>query len=252
MTDDQARTDSPARLDELRSALDVLEKWPGAAHWPDVQTLAGRAAPLVWEELKAQGLWDQLPSAERAAMYWVLATGRSVSTGWAPEVTDWRPVVAGLVRECAFFAFYCEPRNVARWPEAEGRLKEGEQAAQALAWYLSLRPVWRAEVFRLLEVGHRAERAPVLDAEPPSLWGTLGLVQQRSGSGGEPGNVPRHERAAGARTAALLAALPEGWQVETMRRIALGHAPHQAVTGAVQAIAALPHFGIGLHPAPPP
>ncbi|MGX2995458.1 hypothetical protein JNUCC64_14360 [Streptomyces sp. JNUCC 64] len=252
MTEDQAPTDSPARLDELRSALDVLEKWPGAAHWPDVQTLAGRAAPLVWEELKTRWLWDQLPSAERAAVYWALATGHAVRTGWAPEVTDWRPVVAGLVRECAFFAFCCEPRNAARWPEAEGRLKEGEQAAQGLAWYLSLRPAWRAEVFRLLETGHRADPAPAPDAVPPSLWGTPGLVQQRSGTGDGPRSVPVRERAESTDTTVRFAALPEGWQVETMRRIALGHTPHQAVTNAAQAIAALPHFGIALHPTPPP
>ncbi|MGX2997202.1 hypothetical protein JNUCC64_23550 [Streptomyces sp. JNUCC 64] len=267
MTDDEPGTDDgrgpgpgPMRLDELRSALDNLAEWPGTALWPDVQTLAGRVALLVWEELKARRLWDQLPSAERAAMHWTLTTGHTVRTGWAPDVTDWRPVIAGLRRECAFFAFYCEPRRAERWPEADGRLREGEQAAQGLAWYLSFRPAWRAEVFRVLEAAaHRSGGDPDSpdgpdgpEGERPSLWEVLGAVQQRSGRGGEPGDAPPGERAESVDTAARFAALPEGWQVETLRRIAQGQGPRQAVTGAVRAIAALPHFGVPLHPAPPP
>ncbi|MER5490193.1 hypothetical protein [Streptomyces sp. NPDC002490] len=241
-----------ARLDELRSALDVLGEWPGVGHWEDVRLVAGRVAPLVWEELREREVWHRMEAADRAAVYWALHTGHRISLGWDPAISNWKPFVTELRRECAHFAAQCESRNGHRWPEAEGRADEHTEAVQALLWYRSFHPAWRPEVFRTLNHAHLTERDP--ENHPPTAWDALHHVQQRTLEGGDKPRAATGHRATGdgIDVAELFDALPEGWQIEAIRRMSTGYTPGHAVTTAAEAINALPRFGVPLRPVPPP
>ncbi|WP_445401857.1 hypothetical protein ACSMX9_10580 [Streptomyces sp. LE64] len=244
------RTD---RLDQLRSALDVLEGWPGSDHQhrKDMQALAGRVVPLVWAELREREVWHRMDAADRAALYWALTTGQRISTGWDPALSDWRPLVTELRRECAHFAVHCAAKHAQRWPEADGRADEHTEAVQALLWYRSLHPAWRPEVFRTLTHAHlTTEHDP--DHHPPTTWDALHHVQQRALDEDKP-RATNHRATGDANDVAeLLDTLPDGWQTEAIRRMSTGHTPGHAVTTATEAINALPRFGVPLRPLPPP
>ncbi|MEU5400681.1 hypothetical protein ABZ348_15480 [Streptomyces sp. NPDC005963] len=231
-------------LDELRTALDTLATWPDVS-WADVTALAGKAVPLVWAALKESTVWDELCPADRAALYWSLFAGHGIEAQRHSTAANGQPAVHDLIRECAYFAVHCE-RARARWPEAEGRYEEREGAEQHLEWYRSYPPEWRAEVFRTLEVEHQLIRHS--DEGRPSLSHVLGRVHDRVFDH----DTTRIDKGYGAETAVRLAALPEGWQIETIRRVAAGTLPGHAVSAAYDAISALPRFGVELCPMPPP
>ncbi|WP_329021474.1 hypothetical protein [Streptomyces sp. NBC_00690] len=234
-------------LDRLRTALDTLAKWPDVS-WDEVSRVAGEVVPLVWTALKDHGVWYQLEPADRAALYWSLSTGQSVQTHRPSPVADWRTVLDELSRECAYFAVHCEGKHE-RWAAAEGRYEEKEGAAQLLDWYQGYTPAWRPEVFRILETEHQTLRHR--EDGPPVLSHVLSRVHDRVCDRDTPRPDEGHYGHY-ARTALRLASLPEGWQIETMRRIAAGTLPGHAVDGAFDAINLLPRHGVELSPMPPP
>ncbi|MGW1143531.1 hypothetical protein ACWD6I_00420 [Streptomyces sp. NPDC002454] len=239
------------RLEELRDVLNSLARWSAdTSRWEDAQVLAGRATPLVWEELREREVWHELEPADRAALYWCLHTGHRINVGVDPGVRDWRPLFAELSRECAYFASRCTPGLPGRWPEARHRVHEHTEVVPALLWYRSLPTVWRPEVFRALESGPRTARGS--GGEPPSLWDVLSTVQRSALHEDAPQREGRQAAGDGIDTADLFDSLPEGWQLETVRRLAAGRRPRRTVTTAREVIAGLPLFGVRLLPAPPP
>ncbi|WP_445402551.1 hypothetical protein ACSMX9_13400 [Streptomyces sp. LE64] len=250
---EEPSTPVPGDLDELRTALDTLARPPVELPWPSAQQLVHRVAPLAWEQLKAHDAWHRLIPTDRAAMYWTLAAAHRIAAGPAPDLAERQPVLAELVRDCAHFGRHCEPRRTDRWPEAEGRHEQREAALHQLAWLQDLHPVWRAEVFRILEHGPGSAPGPTNWAEPSRVWDALGEAQRLIGPGREDiDTTPSGEKDDGSETARRFAELPEGWQAEALRRIGQGAVPRQTVTEANEAIDLLPGFGITLRPAPPP
>ncbi|MEV3871081.1 hypothetical protein [Streptomyces sp. NPDC049906] len=234
-------------LGELRTVLDALADPSTDLPWSEARQFAGRAVPLAWGELKATGAWDKLTPADRAALYWALASGHCLHTGRPPEMTDRQSTLTELVRDCAYFATHGEPHRPDRWPEAEGRYEQREAAHHQLAWLHDLRPAWRAEVFHVLDV----DPCPVADpgpadwAQPSCVWDALADVQRRIGREESPTGE-------GGEAAQRFASLPEGWQVECLRRIGRGRQPLPTITEAAEVIDVLPRFGVALRLAPPP
>ncbi|REK90809.1 hypothetical protein DY245_08155 [Streptomyces inhibens] len=225
-----------AKLDELRSALDVLAMGP-RHQWTDVRQVAGTLAPLVWDELKARGLWDKLPEHDHAAMYWALADGHNVATAPAPDPLR----LARLISEVAHFAEECEhPWSRRRWPEAKpGRSADGTEAVALQRQFTALSPGWMTEILRRMEPPRepadwerdqrRAERPPLSVA-----LATATDAMKRYESPPAPVSYDDRSSETSAAVVGRFTRFPEEWRVEILRRMAAGGSPlHLIAEGAM-------------------
>lgn len=249
-------TDSPetqhasgVQLDELRSALDALAMGPHH-QWADVRQIAGTLAPLVWDELKAHGLWDKLPEHDQVAVYWALAEGRNIAAAPAPAPLR----LARLISEVAYFAEECErPWSSRRWPEAQpDRAREAINAVQFEGRYGTLSPAWTIETLRRMETARKPAgwERDQRQAERPSLSVALFAASEamkRHQAPPEPASYDDRSSENSTGVVRRLNRLPREWRIEVLRRVAQGGSPAHLVSEAAIAINVLHSaFGVSL------
>ncbi|MFE5847561.1 hypothetical protein ACFQ7N_38680 [Streptomyces niveus] len=228
------------RLDALRRELDALAQWtrnrPRAAH------AAATAPPLLWEELRALGVWDALPGHDRAAVYRTLALGRRASRelGWTQQTQHWAPLIAELRAETAYFAARCEPAASSRWPEAPAdRTEQGTLAAALYERFAGLPLLSRTAVLAWIQ-------PDAAGPERPPLAVAVGEAVNRTGRREPPLEPPprRCSEIVGAVLLDGLGLLPREWHAEVFRRIASGATAGTAIHDAGDDIDELGGHGV--------
>ncbi|MEU7642087.1 hypothetical protein AB0C11_39745 [Streptomyces sp. NPDC039016] len=237
------------KLDELRSALDALAMGP-RHQWADVRQIAGTLAPLVWDELKAHGLWDELPEHDQAAVYWALADGHNLAAAHAPNP----PRLARLISEVAYFAEECErPSSERRWPEAQpDRAREAVDAVEFEGQYGTLSPRWMVETLRRMETARKPAgwERDQRQAERPSLSVALFAASEamkRHQAPPEPASYDDRSSENSTGVVRRLNRLPQEWRIEVLRRVAQGGSPAHLASEAATTINVLHSaFGVSL------
>ncbi|MFJ9468305.1 hypothetical protein [Streptomyces caniferus] len=248
-------------LDELRSALDALDQC-GHLPWSDVARIAGKVAPLAWDELKARDLWGALPEHDQAAMHRALTIGHCISSHGAfgtDPLRYWGSDLDDLRTEVAYFATWCKPSEPDRWPEA---LDRSQRAAEALRLYTEFRELpaqWQRTVLSRLEPEPHYEWENTPAPTLPTLGDACAEATERVARGESP-NYPAPRPSYGARICPhelydRFEALPPGWQIEAFRHMATGVTPLRAASDMGIAINIVRVFGVRLawnaRPLPP-
>ncbi|MEU5975955.1 hypothetical protein [Streptomyces sp. NPDC047315] len=238
-------------LHAVRHALDALGCWR-LREWAETARVAGEAPVLVWDALKETGAWGELAEHDRAGLHWCLADGHRISMGWPLSVSaeEYRGPITALCSDVAYFASRCDPAGeVAWWPEADGeRSDHGSRAVELLRRYEKLPVLWRAAVLRRVH----STRRPVLIAGPPmhrsypSFVEVLDWAADRAERGVAPPEPDYQELRTvdGPELVKRIGELPEGWQVEAVRRVAAGGEPVAVESGARNAIGTVRSYGV--------
>ncbi len=229
---DGALMENPARAMRINAALAVLaavDQHSMAA----VQSAAHDATLLTWDELRARQIWKGLAACDRAAMYGLLARANSVRATasvarTASELTD------GVVEMTRLWD-----------PSSPRRLRHGDAAAVLLDALDRLPPEWRVLVLGG-QRGHRyLHRMPLDEAvERATRHVSQGLPVPPAGDDWKAKADREGDERSGAVVSERLARLPYGWQIDGVRRIALGADALDTVSAAVMCINVIRVYGI--------
>lgn len=232
---DEALREDPARVTRINAALVVLA---AAAEYEEVavQQAAHDAALLTWDELGARRIWPELPTCDHAAMYRLLALSNSVRSTRASVAKTTRELAAGVTQMTRL------------WNSASSlRLPHGEHAAELLAALDRLPPEKR-----VLVLGSQCEPRyqPRMPFDEAVDWISRDATKALAPSPAVPDWKAESHREQDERHGAViserLARLPLGWQIDVVRRVALGADALGAVTNAGLSINVIRTFGIYL------
>ncbi|MER0476916.1 hypothetical protein ABR737_00855 [Streptomyces sp. Edi2] len=239
-----AYAENPKRFPQILNALEGLQKWhPHQGEAPPAST--EEAALLIWDELRACGIWGSLPDWDHAAMYRLLSRTDSVQAMSHDEIAD-------LLGELAKFAQMCDMVSPGGVP--------GGADADALCTSLRRLPgPWQAAI-----LGNQrpplSRRAAFYDPAPrqssPRTPLDVAIVDaaERAARGEKPPSAVgwgadwdlSEDRERGAVAHRRLTTLPHGWQVDAVRRIARGVEALSAVSEAGLAINIVRTYGVYL------
>ncbi|MFC4642350.1 hypothetical protein ACFPEU_09285 [Streptomyces mangrovi] len=208
---DDALVEDPARAARIDAALGVLTE-ADQHDMPAVRSAAHDAALLTWDELRARRIWTKLPACDRAAMYRLLARADSLRSTRASVASTASKLAADVAQMTQLWE-----------PYSPQRLPDGDTAAALLDTLDRLPPEWRT-----LALGGQRERR--YQARMP-LDEAVAWADRHSSEGLAPPPPEddwtaewdrKEDKRQGATTSERLAKLPTGWQVDAVRRIALG------------------------------
>lgn len=208
---DDALVEDPARAARIDAALGVLTE-ADQHDMPAVRSAAHDAALLTWDELRARHIWTKLPACDRAAMYRLLARADSLRVTRASVASTASKLAADVAQMTQLWE-----------PYSPQRLPDGDTAAALLDTLDRLPPEWRT-----LVLGGQRERR--YQARMP-LDEAVAWADRHSSEGLAPPPPDddwtaewdrKEDKRQGATTSERLAKLPTGWQVDAVRRIALG------------------------------
>jgi hypothetical protein len=232
---DEALQEDCARGTRINAALVVLAaaaEYEGVA----VQQAAHDAVLLTWDELRARRIWPELPACDHAAMYRLLALSNSVLSTSASIAKPTSELAAGVTEMARL------------WNDASSlRLPHGEHAAELLAALDRLAPEKR-----VLVLGSQCEPRymPRMPFDEAVDWisrdATKALAPSSAGLDWKAESDRRHDEEHGAVVSERLSRLPLGWQIDVVRRVALGADALGAVTNAALSINVIRTFGIYL------
>ncbi len=219
------------RVERIADALSVLAVF-GHHNVSTVLAAAHDATLLTWDELRARRIWAGLAEHDRASVYRLVGRAESVRTMRAH-------LVAELARDAAEVGLLWAPGS-------PGRLPCGEDAEALLTALAHLPREWRVAVLG----GQRPPRSPRTPLDEAVRY----AVQQAE-AGLAPPPAARdwaaewdreEDRARGDLVGERLARLPYGWQVDAVRRMALGTDALAAVSDAALTINIIRAYGVYL------
>ncbi|MFI9078784.1 hypothetical protein ACIGW8_20295 [Streptomyces sioyaensis] len=216
------------RIHRIGKALKVLTQHAHHEH-PAVWDAAQDATLLTWDELRACRIWDRLTECDQAAVF------RVVSHASVP----WN----GKCRAATLDRLARDATEVARlWSEpGQTALQGGAEAVRLWETLTGLPQEWQAVV-----VGEQRASSN----RPFGKSVQAAAAQAAAGQApGEPGTRGRSywdeldDQKVGAEEAVRMARLPYGWQVDLVRRAALG-LENLCTSSAAMAINRLSSYGI--------
>lgn len=207
----------PGRREEILAHLQVLGQ-PEASTAMTLQGAAAWAGLLLWDEVRARRVWAQLPAWDQAAVHWLLVRANS------PDAHD--PQSSGLLADAAYVADLCGISTGIQRPGVTG-----PQAAALLTELRALPQPWQITVLAGQRTAPQQQEAGFLQAPPaPTPRRPLREAIQdaadraaRGESAPEPTpqqtwSTPQEARDDADRLFKQLGALPDGWQVEVIRK----------------------------------
>lgn len=237
--------EDPLRTGRIDAALDVLVNL-GWHDEPTLQAAAHDATLLTWDELRARGIWANLPECDHAAVYRLLSR---CGSGQALRPATAEALARDVVEVTRLWA-----------PSSDGRLAHGDDAEALLKDLEALSPEWQALVLGGQRQPVKPLSSNLFDSEPPARSPRTPLAEVLRGAVqlAEAGQSPpppserswsadwdrKEDRRLGADMAGRLSKLPYGWRADTIRRIAAGATALDAVSDAGQAINLIRSAGI--------
>ncbi|MEU0220591.1 hypothetical protein ABZ281_38545 [Streptomyces sp. NPDC006265] len=189
---------------------------------------------LTWDELRARQIWAGLPPCDRAAMYQLLAHADSVRAIRASVASAARELAGGVAQMTRLWE-----------PSSPGQLPHGETAADLLGALDRLPSQWRVLVLG----GQREPRCPArVPLDEAVGWAlhhaSAGLAPPPPVDDWKAESDRKEDERLGAITSERLAKLPYGWQVDAVRRIALGADALGTVAGVALSINVIRIYGV--------
>ncbi|WP_369228502.1 hypothetical protein AB5J52_48535 (plasmid) [Streptomyces sp. R39] len=231
---EDALKEDTTRAARIDAALAVL----GGADQHDariVQTAAHDAALLTWDELRASRIWPQLPACDHAAVYRLLAHADSVHATRASIASAARDLAGDVLQITHLWA-----------PDAPQQLPHGDAAADLLSALARIPAGWQSWALGSQRKSRHLSRIPLNEAvEVATRHGSEGPAP-RSESGWEAQRDRKEVERLGPIIRERLRGLPHGWQVDTVRRIALGADALGAVAGAARSMNVIRRYGLYL------
>ncbi|MDH6522349.1 hypothetical protein [Streptomyces sp. SAI-090] len=230
---DDALAEDLARVALIDAALAVLAE----ADQHDrlaVRSAAHDAALLTWDELRARQIWTRMPACDHAAMYRLLALANSLRAT--------RASVANTASELA--------RDVAQmtrlWEASSPpRLPHGECATALLDALDRLPPEWRTLVLGGQREDRHEARMPLDEAVNwAARHSSEGLAPPPAEDDWKSEWDRKEDERRGATTSERLAKLPNAWQADAVRRIALGEDALGTVATAALSINVICGYGV--------
>jgi len=230
---DDALVEDPARAARIDAALVVLAE-ADQHGGPGVQSAAHDAALLTWDELRARQIWTGLPACDQAAMYRLLALADSLRATRASVAST----ASELAGDVAQMTRLWEPSSPQRLPHGD--------SAEALLDVLDRLPrQWRTLVLGGQREDRHEARMPLAEAVAwAARHSSEGLAPPPAEDDWKAEWDRKEDERRGATTSERLAKLPPGWQVDAVRRIALGGDALSTLAAAALSINVICGYGV--------
>jgi len=201
---------------------------------PTVQAAAHDATLLAWDELRARQIWKGLPACDHAAMYRLLARADSVRAPCASIANTASDLAADVAQMTRLWE-----------PSSPMRLPHGDNAAALLGSLDRLPSHWRALVLGGQRDDRYQVRTPLDEAvEWAAHHSSKDLAPPPAESDWRAEWDRKGDEQCGGTASKRLANLPNGWQVDTVRRIVLGEDALGAASNAALSINVIRSYGI--------
>lgn len=219
------------REDPLATALERLADGK-ALDWAETARTTGRVAHLLWQR---SGRLTGLSPQDQAAVHHTLALGHRIQSV-PPDrsgLSFWWRKAGEFQTDAAYATALCDPTAHVSSGSVTCRARQAREAATSWRRLCALPPDRQAEVLQRLVPVPRYRWMTNVDDTSPSLARALDHAEEAppaspppSPSSNERLPVPGH----GTDLVRRLSRLPQGWQIEAVRRIAAGVSPLEAVS----------------------